>query len=69
MILKNPTFIDKNLKGLYLWESGYENIKDINDGKIKLGVQIVPFHEVKFKSSNYKLFARKIKCNKFRNGR
>ena len=64
MILKDPIFLDKNLKGLYLWESGYENIRDVTDNKIKFGVQIVPLHEVINKNSDYKLLVRKINCNK-----
>ena len=46
MVLKDPTFIDKSLKGLYVWESSWEGKPDPQDGKIKLGVQITPLHEI-----------------------
>lgn len=46
MVLKNPTYIDPKLKGLYLLESSMENVGDAEDGRIKFGVQISPFHDV-----------------------
>lgn len=46
MILKDPIFINPSLKGLYIWESGYEGTPDPEDGKIKLGVQITSLHDV-----------------------
>jgi cell wall-associated NlpC family hydrolase len=42
MVLKDPTYINENLKGIYVWESSYEGRPDPQDGKIKLGVQITP---------------------------
>ena len=44
-VLKDPTFIHPHLKGLYIWESGYEGTRDPQDGKIKLGVQITSLHQ------------------------
>ena len=38
MVLKDPQFINKNLKGTYIWESSWEGKPDPQDGKIKLGV-------------------------------
>ena len=46
MVLKNPTFINANLKGTYVWESNWEGTPDPQDGKTKLGVQITPIHEI-----------------------
>lgn len=46
MVLKNPTFINPNLKGTYVWESSWEGTPDPQDGKTKLGVQITPIHEI-----------------------
>lgn len=40
MVLKDPTFIDDEMKGLYVLESGYEGVIDITDKKFKYGVQI-----------------------------
>ena len=42
MILKNPTWIKPDMKGIYLWESSYEGTPDPQDGKIKLGVEVTP---------------------------
>lgn len=44
-VLKDPIFIHPSLKGLYLWESGYEGTPDPQDGEVKLGVQITPLHQ------------------------
>ena len=44
-VLKDPTFIHPVLKGLYIWESGYEGTPDPQDGKVKFGVQITPLHQ------------------------
>ena len=66
MVLKDPTFfknkINKNFKGLYFWESSLENIKDIQDNDIKLGVQIVPLKK-KNKKNNDIMVARKVNCD------
>lgn len=43
MVLKDPIFINKNLKGYYIWESSWEGEADPQDNKVKLGVQITPF--------------------------
>ena len=64
MVLKDPDFIDPSLKGYYIWESGYEGIKDPQDERIKFGVQITPFHE---KYNSYKeegrIYVRRVNCN------
>ena len=63
VILKDPTFINPVLKGLYVWESGYEGTPDPQDNKIKVGVQITPLFEMiqNFKGST--ILFRKINCN------
>ena len=45
-IIKDPTFINPNLKGLFAWESGWEGEPDPQDNKIKLGVQLTPLNEI-----------------------
>jgi hypothetical protein len=60
MVLKDPTYIDKDLKGYYLYESSWEGTPDPADGKIKLGVQITPLEEA-FKNNPGHAFLRKIK--------
>ena len=54
MILKDPSFIHPTLKGLYVWESGWEGTPDPQDDKIKFGVQITPLYEIinKYYKSN-----------------
>ena len=42
MVLKDPTYINENLKGIYVKTISYEGTPDPQDGKIKLGVQITP---------------------------
>lgn len=47
VVLKDPVFIHPSLKGLYVWESGWENGNlDPQDDKAKLGVQITPLYEI-----------------------
>ena len=38
--MKDPTFINPELKGIYVWESGWEGKPDPQDGFTKLGVQL-----------------------------
>ena len=40
LIIKDPWFTEKPLKGLYVLQSTFNGIPDSEDGKIKLGVQI-----------------------------
>ena len=63
MILKDPDFINPPLKGLYVWESGWEGQHDPQDDKNKLGVQITPLNEMikNFNKSNITI--RKINCS------
>ena len=61
MILKDPTFLHPNLRGTYVWESSWEGKPDPQDGKIKLGVQITPIHEVFQQYENHgDIYVRKI---------
>jgi len=61
-VLKDPTFLNKSLKGIYLWESSWEGTPDPQDGKIKLGVQITPLEEIikDSKKLNITLLVRRI---------
>lgn len=60
MIVKDPTFIHPSLTGTYVWESGWEGMKDPQDGKIKLGVQLTPLHEMLNTFKGSKIMIRKI---------
>ena len=46
ILLKDPVYINKKLKGLYVLESGYETTPDPVDGKYKFGVQIISLDNV-----------------------
>ena len=64
MILKDPSFIHPSLKGLYVWESSWEGKPDPQDGKIKLGVQITPLHELinEYKKIGH-IVVRRVNCS------
>ena len=66
MILKDPDFLDKPLKGYYLWHSDWTGIPDPQDGKRKLGVQITPIGEIfnEYKKTNSHIYYRSIKTDK-----
>lgn len=60
LVVRDPTFLDKPLKGLYIWESGFEGTLDPQDNKIKLGVQITPFKDFIDNFHNVNIFVRKF---------
>lgn len=65
IVLKDPTFISHNLKGLYIWHADLDENKediDIEDQQIKFGVKINPLIE-ECLNKNTKIFVRKIICN------
>ena len=69
IILKDPSFIEPSLKGLYVWESGWEGEPDPQDDKVKLGVQITPLHEMLENFKDAQIAIRKVECppNTFNN--
>ena len=65
VILRDPTYIDPNLKGLYVIESGSEKIKDVLSGKKVIGVQVIPLEYVLDQyDGGYigNLYYRKLEC-------
>tara|TARA_B100001093_G_scaffold515742_1_gene592798 strand:- start:301 stop:936 length:636 start_codon:yes stop_codon:yes gene_type:complete len=67
IILKDPVFINSNLKGTYLLESSYEDIPDSNTGNQVWGVQIIPLDYVinQYKSENMgNLYYRKLNIDR-----
>ena len=44
--MRDPTFINEKLTGLYILESSYEDIPDSNTGEKVWGVQIIPLQHV-----------------------
>jgi len=73
MILKDPTYINTKLKGLYIIESGMEDIPDTLSGKKFMGVQIIPLdHALEYYKDSWvgNLYYRKLICKRddsFRN--
>ncbi len=63
MILKDPVFIHPTLKGLFVWQSGWNGRPDENDGKVKLGVQINPLKDVLEDYTDSKVVIRKVNGN------
>lgn len=59
MILKDPTWINPSMTGLYLWESNYEGTPDPQDDKVKLGVQITPI-DIVLKGRHQSIFVRQL---------
>ena len=67
MILRDPVFINKQLKGLYILESCKESIPDCVTGKKVYGVQIIPLeHILREYRNSYTgyLYYRKLSCQK-----
>lgn len=63
MVLKDPTYFNLSLKGIYLWESGWEGKPDPQDNKIKLGVQLTPLNEIMENFKGSKIIVRSISSN------
>ena len=67
IILRDPTFLDPSLKGLFLFESGYEPMKSPEDGKVKYGVQISKLEDVIARCRTEKsgnLYYRAVHCDR-----
>lgn len=63
MVLKNPTYINSELKGIYIIESSYENCVDAIDHKYKYGVQIQKLDDILIGFEG-EVYIRKLHCNK-----
>jgi hypothetical protein len=63
MVVKDPNYLEKPLKGTFLWESGYEGTPDPQDGKVKLGVQLTDFKDIKKNYTNANFYVRRLKDN------
>lgn len=60
MVLKNPTYINKKLTGLYLWQSGKESFPESEDDKLVFGVQISPLDKVLDGCNLNNVYVRKL---------
>lgn len=64
IILKDPTFINESLKGIYILEStGFSNVNDVENNKKKVGVQIRDFRKV-YDDYNGAIYWRKLNVNR-----
>lgn len=65
IILKNPRYIDPSLEdGLYLFESSYNGIKDVEDHTIKIGVQLHRLEDILDECPENSVFLRHVHCNR-----
>lgn len=64
IVLKDPSFLEKPLKGTYIWESGFEGTPDPQDNKIKLGVQVTEINQFLKNYNNGRFFVRRLENNK-----
>ena len=60
VVLRDPTYIDPKLTGLYLWESGLESFVDSENGIRKLGIQISDLKKALEDPSHGKAVYRKL---------
>lgn len=65
IIIINPNFENKILEGIYVLESGYESKPDIENNRIKYGVQLTKLDDI-IKNYDGKLFVRKLICKRNR---
>jgi len=63
IIIKNPNFLGEKYEGTYILESGYEDKKDVENNRIKFGVQLTNFEEL-LKNYNGKIYVRKLNCER-----
>ena len=64
MIVVDPdfTYLDKPLKGVYVWQSGTAQIPDAEDNKRKIGVQLTPIIDF-ITTYKGKIYLRKLRVH------
>lgn len=64
MIVVDPdfTYLEKPLKGVYVWQSGTAQIPDAEDGKRKIGVQLTPIIDF-ITTYKGKIYLRKLRVH------
>ena len=64
MVVVNPdfTYLDKPMKGVYVWQSGTAQIPDAEDGKRKIGVQLTPIVDF-ITTYKGKIYLRRLRVN------
>lgn len=63
IIVRDPKFTVEPLKGLYVLESSYENFVDVEDGELKLGVELEEYSKVVADWSG-EIYWRQLKCQR-----
>jgi hypothetical protein len=66
IVVKDPTFTNPPLKGLYVLESSFELYPDVEDHKYKLGVELEEFDKV-IRDANEDVYLRKLNCDRNEN--
>jgi hypothetical protein len=62
LVIKDPNFGPRPLKGLYVWEStGLEHVRDVEDRRIKFGVQLRRLDEV-LRDYDGDVYIRRLSC-------
>lgn len=62
IVLKDPTYINPSMHGLFVLESGYEGVRDYEDHTVKFGVQINRLENVLHNYNN--IYVRKLDCSR-----
>ena len=61
IVIKNPRFLNDNLEdGLYLLDSSFGSSPDIEDGRLKYGVQLHKLDDILAQCSPNSVYFRKI---------
>ena len=61
IVIKNPRFLNENLEdGLYLLDSSFGSSPDVEDGRIKYGVQLHKLDDILAQCSPKSVYVRKI---------
>ena len=60
LVLVNPTYIHKYLRGTYLWQSTSTKVPNAEDNKHVFGVQLTPLADVIRNNRDYTLYVRHL---------
>ena len=65
MIVRNPSFLNPELEdGIYLLESGWNPIPDVETGKTKMGVQLHFLEDILKECQPNTVYVRKVECHR-----
>ena len=63
IVVRDPQFTTPPLKGLYVLESNFESFPDVEDKKLKIGVELVKLEDV-VKRHSGDIYWRKLECKR-----